>query len=400
MTTASHSSSKLRTSLALGLVLTSLCLGTSHAQEMGVTRNQIKIGTWGPLSGPVAQWGNLMLGMEAYFRYVNDQGGIHGRTLTLIKRDDQYQATRTKAVVKELIERQGVFALLGGTGTPNGMAILPDVIANRIPWVAPATGSAQFGEPMKREVFTVYTNYIMESAMLVRHAANTLNISKVGVFYLNNAFGQEGLRGVQEEAKRLGGKVNVVANIPHESSETSMAAQALRLKESGAEAVVMYSADSFAINLVREFAKINYKPQILASSTLLGTTLFQAEQWPGAIIASYMPVLGIDPKANEYLKRFGKYASPASVLQHDPVRFLQGLAYAEPLVEGLRRAGPNLDREKFIAAMESLKDWRGSFFHKLSYSATDHQGNTSIMLVRAVNTPEPSFEKVTGWVEF
>jgi branched-chain amino acid transport system substrate-binding protein len=383
--------------LAAGLALAS----AANAQEMGVTKNQIKIGTWGPQSGPTAFWGNLMVGMEAYFKYVNEQGGVNGRKLVLIKRDDQYQPARTKAVVKELIERQGVFALLGGIGTPNGAAILPDVIANRIPWVAPATGSIMFGEPLKREIFAVYTNYVVEASLLMRHAANAQKLTKFGVFYFNNAFGQEGVRGVNEEAKRLGSKVSVVATVPHEASETSLAVQALKLKESGAEAVVMYTADTFAINLVREFAKIDYKPQILASSTLLGTTMFQAgAAWNGAIIASYLPVPGLDAKATEYLQRFAKYSDPPSVVQTDPFRFLVGLAFAEPLVEGLRRAGPDLNREKFITAMESIKGWKGSLFNSLSFSSTDHQGNNSVFLVKARLTPTPGFDRVSGWVEF
>ncbi|NJK45935.1 MAG: ABC transporter substrate-binding protein, partial [Pleurocapsa sp. SU_196_0] len=129
-----------------------------------VTKTKIKLGTWGPQSGPAQFWGNVMVGIEAAVKKANAEGGINGRQIELIKRDDAYEPARTKLVVKELIERQGVFALVGGVGTPNGLAILPDVIANQIPWVSPSTGSTAFsqvknGKLVSPTVFATYTNY-------------------------------------------------------------------------------------------------------------------------------------------------------------------------------------------------------------------------------------------------
>ncbi len=390
-------------------------VAVAFAQEMGVTKTKIKLGTWGPQSGPGQAWGNVMTGIETMVNKVNAEGGINGRKLELIKRDDAYEPARTKLAVKELIERQGVFALVGGVGTPNGLAILPDVIANRIPWISPASGSTAFsqvdgGKLKSPTVFASYTNYYIESVLLLRHAVNTLKLSKIAVAYINQGFGLEGASGVEADIAKMGGKAKLVAKVPHEPSETSLSVQALKLKESDADAVVLYTADAYAISLLREMAKIGYKPQILASSVLAGSTMFQAgptTQWNNAIIASFLPFPSAllvdgkgDPKADAALADIAKYSPNPEAVKTDPFRVLAGYAFAQPLVEGLKRAGPDLDRKKFVAAMESLKDWKGSLFNNISYSATDRQGNNSVFLLRAVYAPKPGYQQVGGWTSF
>jgi ABC-type branched-subunit amino acid transport system substrate-binding protein len=261
-----------------------------------------------------------------------------------------------------------------------------------------------FAEPFKREVFALYTNYVVESALLTRHAVNTLKKTKFAVFHLNNAYGLEGVRGVTEELRRPAYRnsgASLVAVVPHEQTETSLAVQALRLKESGADAVVLYTQDTAAIALLREFARIGYGPQLLLSSTLLGPSMFQAgPAFNGAIIASFLPVPGLDPKADQFLAGIARYADPADAVKNDPFRVLAGAAFAQVLVEGLKRAGPNLDRNRFIAAMERLQDWKEGLFNKVSFSALDRQGNNAVYLVRARFQPAPGFDRVSGWVEF
>ena len=405
----------MRKIMAAAAVGASLVAAIALAQDMGVTKSKIKLGTWGPQSGPAQAWGNVMVGIETLINKVNAEGGINGRKLELIKRDDAYEPARTKLVVKELIERQGVFALVGGVGTPNGLAILPDVVANRIPWVSPSTGSTEFskvegGKLKSPTVFATYTNYYIESVLLLRHAVNVLKDTKIAVFYINQGFGLEGAKGVEDDIAKLGGKASLVAKVPHEPTETSMAVQALKLQQSGADAVIFYTADSYAINLLREMAKINYKPQVLASSVLAGSTMFQAgptTQWQGAIVASFLPFPSAllvdgkgDPKADAALADIAKFSPNPEAVKTDPFRVIAGYAFAQPLIEGLKRAGPELNREKFIAAMESMKDWKDSLFNSISFSNSDRQGNNSVFLLKAGYAPRPGYTQVGGWVSF
>jgi branched-chain amino acid transport system substrate-binding protein len=383
------------------------------AQDIGVTKTKIKIGTWGPTSGPFQQFGRVMIGIEALVNKVNREGGINGRQIELLKRDDGYDPARTKLVVKELVERQGVFGLVGGVGTANGAAILEDVRLNQIPWVSPASGSTLFsqikdGKPRTPSVFATYTNYIIESTLLLRHAVNTLKIDKVAIAYVNNSFGKEGLAGVKAEIAVLKGKATLVGEVSHEQTESNLALQALKLKESGAEALVLYTAGDAMLSLLREMAKIGYKPQVLASSVVAGAILQAgpSTQANGAIIASYIPIPTAaladgkngDPRADAAFLELLKIAPDA--VKADPLSTLAGWAFAEPLIEGLRRAGPNLNRANFVKAMEGITNWKGSLFNSVSFSPTDRQGNNSVFLVKGVYAPRPGFVAVGGWVSF
>lgn len=403
---------KKRVVASLGLLAIAAGL-TVMAQDMGVTKTKIKVGTWGPLSGPFQAFGRSITGIEAYIAKVNREGGVNGRQIELIKRDDGYDPARTKLVVNELINRQGVFALVGGVGTANGAAILNDIRANQIPWVSPLTGSTLFsqvrdGKLLTPTVFATYTNYEIESILLLRYAVNTLKFDKIGIAYVNNAFGAEGLRGVKSEIADLKGKATLVAEVAHEQSETNLPLQALKLKDSGAQAVVVYTGGDAYISLMREMAKIGYKPQILATSAAAGVFLAGGPNTPanGAIIASYMPLptavipdgKGGDPKADAAFAEMFKFAP--DVIKVDPLSPQAGWAAAEMLVEGLKRTGPVLNRPNFVAAMESIKNWKGSLYNTVSFSPTDRQGNNSVFLARGTYSPRPGFTPVGGWVSF
>jgi branched-chain amino acid transport system substrate-binding protein len=161
---------------------------------------------------------------------------------------------------------------------------------------------------------------------------------------------------------------------------------------------------------LQEMAKIGFKPQILASSVLAGSTMFGAgpnSQWNGAIVASFLPFPSAllvdgkgDPKADAALADLVKFSPNPDAVKTDPFRVLAGYAFAQPLIEGLKRAGPDLTREKFVKAMESLKDWRSSLFFSITYSPTDRQGNNSVFLLRAGYAPRPGYTQVGGWVSF
>src|SRR5690606_14682265 len=186
--------------LLIGIALAAT-LGMGNAQ--GVTDTEIVFGNWGPQSGPAAAWGSVTTAIDAYFRYINDQGGIHGRQLVLEARDDSYDPARTVSAVRELIDRENVFAFVGGVGTANGLAALPLIQRAGVPWVGPATGSEVFAEQSGGLVFTTFTDYVVEAALMTRHAVTELGSRNIAIFYQNDGYGQAGLRGLEEEIARL-----------------------------------------------------------------------------------------------------------------------------------------------------------------------------------------------------
>lgn len=174
-----------------------LVLASSFAlAENGVTEREILIGQFAAISGPAAQLGQRMqVGMQVYFNAVNAQGGVHGRAIKLITRDDGYEPEKAVAAVKALIQEDRVFALAGSVGTPTGLAALPVLTEQQVPLVGMFTGAQALREPFNRYVFHVRARYFDETERIVQHLT-TLGIKKIAVFYQNDAYGKAGLEGV------------------------------------------------------------------------------------------------------------------------------------------------------------------------------------------------------------
>ena len=371
-------------------ILFSLVLIFSIAfAQQGVTDTEIRIGTWGPQSGPAAAWGTVMTAMDAYFQYINDNGGVNGRNLVLVSRDDGYDPARAVSAVRELIDREKVFALVGGIGTANGLAVLPLIKRNKIPWVSPSPGSGQFAKQSDGLIYATYTNYGIESALMTRYAVNELGNKKIAVFYQNDGYGKEGLEGVRSEVAKLlsqGIDATVVSEISYERGETNMGVQALRLSASGADALVMYSTPTAAASLLNEIQNLDYHPRILATSALLDPSLLANPGMQGALLAAFFKLPSVvvgegngDPVADDiYVNVVAKYAPEAA---KDPFRSLAGIAFAQPLVEALKAAGPDLTRESLIAALKNISGYDTGLFANIDFT-NGYQGNNSIRLLK------------------
>ena len=379
--------------------------GLALAQTPGVTDDEIRIGTWGPQSGPAAAWGTVTVAIDAYFQWVNDNGGVNGRELVLISRDDGYDPARSVAAARELSDRENVFAFVGGIGTATGLAVLPIVQRGGIPWVSPSTGSSEFAERSDGLIFATYTNYQVEAALMTRYAAEDLGDTRLAVFYQNDDYGGEGLRGVEEEVARLqeaGSDVSIVDTASHERGETNMAVQALRLASGDIDAVVMYTTPGAAAALISEFQRLEFTPRILASSTLLDPSLLANPGMQGALLASFLrlptAIVGEgngDPVADDALLNIVSAYAPEAA--QDPFRALAGVGFAQPLVEGLRAAGEDLTRESFLAAMENLSGYDTGMFANLDFTES-YQGNNSILLLQM--TPEGLRTASDGFITF
>ena len=138
--------------------------------EEGVTDTTIRIGQWGPQTGPAAPWGAVARGTGVYFQMINDEGGIAGRKIEYSMFDDGYNPAKTKAGVKELQEGKGMFGWASGVGTSCGLAVKDYLMEKKIPWVGPAAGSLDWISPPQKYLFAVYPLYYTEAQLLVRYA--------------------------------------------------------------------------------------------------------------------------------------------------------------------------------------------------------------------------------------
>ncbi len=160
------------------LAMLVLLAGAAQAED-GVTAQEILVGQVAAMSGPSAQLGQrLHAGIQAHFNFVNSQGGVHGRRLRLLNRDDGYEPERSVAAVQELIEKEKVFALIGTVGTPTGQAVVPMLERERIPLVGMFSGAQSLREPLRRNIFHLRASYSDEIDKLIQHLERVMNFTE------------------------------------------------------------------------------------------------------------------------------------------------------------------------------------------------------------------------------
>ena len=372
---------------------TGAATATAKPVVVGVTDTEVVIGSWGPQSGPAGAYGVIDRTIDAYFKMINDQGGINGRKIRFIYEDDGYQPAKTVAAVKKLVEEDKVFALVGGLGTPNNAAVMDYLVANNVPHVWPATGTTMLAVPFKKNIYAVQLNYTTEATLATQYALDTLGTKKIAVFYQNDAFGKEGLDAVQAELKKRG--LPAAAAVSYETTDTNFSAQALKLQTSGADTVILYAVPKPGGSVIAEMGKIGYAPKLLASSTLNDPSIFQLAGTAsnGMLLEAYLPAFDdtSNPKIVEFQAFMAKYA---------PKEQLGGFAeagytYGQVFIEALKRGGKELTREGFMANLDQMKDFTGSLVPSLSYSATDHAGVKAAYFQAA---KDGKFVTVTGYI--
>ena len=360
----------------------------------GVTDTEVLIGQWGPQTGPAALWGAVARGTGVFFDLINEEGGIHGRKIKYFLRDDAYQPAKTKAIAKEFVESLGIFAVASGVGTAGGMAARDYLMENKVPWVGPSTGSKHWTQPLQKYLFAVYPRYSNEAFLLTEYIVEKLGKKKIAIFYQNDDYGKEGMEGVKEYADKAG--IKLVAEVPVEVTDSDLKSHALKLKESGADAVILWILPKHAAMILGQAKAIGYEPQWVASSTLSDAPLmFKLTKglWDGVVFANFLSTES--PLAKKYLDAQKKFA-PSE--QYTGIFFLAGFVFVEPMVEGLRRAGKDLNPESFVKAMETIRNWNDWLGHDCTFTADDHQGMKSVYLAKC--GPDGNPVKITDWLTY
>lgn len=374
--------------------------GTAIAQPRppGVTDAEIVLGTSTPLSGPAAAWGNTARGMEAWAAYVNEQGGVHGRKLRMVIKDDGYVPGRAVLNVTEM--KDSVFAIVGLLGTAIVTAAKDTAIDAGVPLVAPY-GNARIWvrEPRARlrGVFVTNTDYPPEGEFLARHAIRELGAKTLAVFYQNDDYGKGGLDGVRKAVAAAPG-ARLAAAIPYELAERALGAHALKLKESGADAVILYPTATHGALILKEMANLGYRPRVLASFTLADPVMFvlARELWEGV----YVDLAGqVSPlTAPEALRALEILTRHEPKLKGREYAALYGAVSMMLAVEGLKRAGRDLTREKLVEALESIRDWRAEGLgYPITFGPDRRHGLNAVRLMRA---EKGVLVPVTGWQTF
>lgn len=387
---------------ALVAVVALAALPVAHAQPRtpGVTDTEVTFGITTPLSGPAAAWGTTGLGAEAWAKHVNAQGGVHGRQIRVVMKDDGYNPGRSVANVNEL--KDSVLAVVGLLGTAVLNANKDNIADAKLPVVWPYGNPQIFARQPKdkvRTVFMVYPDYADEAEFLVQQAAKLEHAKKVAVFYQNDDYGKGGLEGVRRGVKGLG-SVAIATEVPYEVADRELGTHALKLKESGADAVILYCTATHGAGLVREMAKVGYRPKIFASFPLGDRhVMFRllGELWEGA----YYNVTGAVPGEPDADRAIEALLKQEPKLKGRESFALAGAAAMMAAVEGLRRAGRDVTRDSYVEAMTTIKNWTPEkLTAPITWGPGRHHGLNAVRLMQAGKAADASFRQVTDYQIF
>ena len=371
-----------------------LTVGCAPATNPGVREDEVVLGMTAPLTGPAAAWGSVALGARAWAEEVNALGGVHGRRVRLVVRDDGYAPGRALAQLSAL--KDSVLAVLGPVGTAVLQASHLPLAEAGVPVVCPFGNPRVFvGRGSTARVFSIYPDYRGEGELLGAHCVVFAGARRVAVFYQNDDFGKEGLFGLRRGLEAAGG--SLVAAVPYEAQERELGTHALRLRGSRAEALVLFSTTAHAARLVRELARNGQRPAIFASFTLSDRHVMFSllgPLWAGARFDARGPIRG-EAAADRIIAR---------LLARDPrLRGREGFALEGALammvaVEGLQRAGRGLDRASFVAALESLREWTPEGLGApISFAPGRHHGLNALRLMQAGRRAEDPPRELAPW---
>lgn len=348
-----------------------LTVFASLAGAQGVTDREILVGQFAAVTGPSAQLGQrLQAGIQAYFASVNAQGGVGGRTLKLITRDDGYEPEKAAVAVKALINEDKVFALIGSVGTPTGLAALPIITEEKVPMVGMFTGAQALREPFNRQIFHVRASYFDETERIVQHLS-TLGVSKIAVFYQNDAYGKAGLDGVKKALYKR--QQNPVATATGERNSVDVAASVASIIAKEPQAVIQVGAYKACAAFIKEARKAGYGGQFFNVS-FVGSKALADELGAvgsGVVVSQVVPFpyVAAAPVVREYQQRM----TEAGDKDFD-FSSMEGFLTAKVFVEGVRRAGKNPTRESLITGLESIREWNLGGF-TINYGPREHEGS-------------------------
>jgi len=353
---------KKRLWLGILLILFLIIPSMAGAQQKvpGVSDTEVVVGWTTPLSGPAALWGVTGLGGKAWADHINAQGGIHGRKIKVILKDDGYNPARALTNLQEM--KGNVFSVCALLGTAIVNAAKDFFPENKVPLIT-AYGDVSIWAQLSRKQllysFIAYTDYEDEARYITKYAVNNLGSRKIALFYQNDDYGKKALLGVKDVLDAMPGKARLVGAVPYEVTERALGTHALNLKKSGADTLLIYPTPVHGALILKETAKIGYRPKVLATFTLGDPIMYRlvGDLWENTYIAlpGNSGVPGSEPAADRVVETLMKY-NPK--LKGKEYLALFGAVSMIHLVEGLKNAGRNLSPESMILGMEMIKNWK------------------------------------------
>ncbi len=358
--------------------------------DTGATDTEIKIGNIMPYSGPASSYGLIGKTEEAYFRMINDQGGINGRKIKFISYDDGYSPPKAVEQARKLVESDEVLIVFNPLGTPSNSAIQKYLNSKKVPQLFVATGATKWNDP-KGFPWTMgwQPSYQSEAQIYAKYILKEKPDGKIAVLYQNDDFGKDYLKGLKDG---LGARASmIVTEESYETTEPSIDSHVVKMKSTGADVFVSITTPKFAAQAIKKLSELQWKPmQVVANvSASVGSVLQPAgfENAQGLLSAAYAkdgadPQWNDDPGMKKWSAFLDKYMPGANRTDGNLVF---GYGVAQTLVETLRKCGDDLTRANVMKQAASLKDFVPDTLLpgvKINTSATDFAPLSQLQMMR------------------
>jgi len=380
--------------LSAALIVLTTASTTAFAQkkyDTGATDKEIKIGNIMPYSGPASAYGVIGKTEAAYFKMINDQGGINGRKINFISYDDAYSPPKTVEQARKLVESDEVLFIFNSLGTPPNSAIQKYMNAKKVPQLFVATGATKWNDP-KDFPWTMgwQPSYQSETRIYAKYILKEMPNAKIAVLYQNDDYGKDYLKGLMDG---LGSKAKtmIVAEDSYELSEPTIDSHIVKLKASGADVFINITTPKFAAQAIKKMGEIGWKPTHFLNnvSASIGSVIKPAgyENAQDIISAAYL-MDATDPQWKDHpgMKAFDDFLAkqfPEGNRLDGSV--MVGYNVAQTLVQVLKQCGDNLTRENVMKQAASLKDYTSTNLLpgiKINTSATDFAPIEQLQLMR------------------
>ncbi len=362
------------------------------ASATGITATTITIGSHQPLTGPAAPgYSEIAPASNAYFQYVNAHGGVYGRKIVYKYLNDQYNPSNTSTVVHQLVLQDRIYALFDGLGTPTHLAVAPYLNAEHTPDVFVASGCECWNQPSKwPETFGWQIDYVREGKILGQYIKQHFAGKKIGYFYQNDEFGQDGVKGLDDEIPSS----MVVSKQSYDPTNVNVAPQVSALKAAHAQVVVSFSIPAFTALLKLTSLKVGFDPQLVVSNVgsdpitlggllaAFGKNKKLSGLTQGIITDGYLPSLG--DAGNSWISLFKKIHDTYIPKLPFDGNVLYGEAVAYTFVQSMFKAGRNPSQADLVNAINAGLP-QGPSVAPYAYSSTDHAGITGAYIAVVKN---------------
>ncbi len=360
--------------------------------DVGITDDSITVGAHFPLTGVAAPgYSEIPTGAKAYFDYVNANGGVNGRSIEYVVKDDAYDPSKTSAVTDELVLEDEIFAMVGGLGTPTHRAVVDYLNEEGVPDLFVSSGSLQWGDAVDDKPYTFgwQPDYEIEGKIIGQYVAENLPDAKVGLFLQDDDFGADAEKGVRQFLDE-----QIVSVQRYTSGNTDVAPQVSALQADGADLVLGFNTPAYTALTQLASLSLGYEPQWYYSNvgsdpTLVGALLAEfsegavepgANALDGVLTSEYIPGVDApdDPWVQLWQKVWDEHGGDGELTNYR----VYGMSHAYAFVQALAAAGEDVTRDSLVEAIEEQGgDFEGPQLAPYRYSADSHLGISGLQVV-------------------